>query len=142
MAGPPTRVATRSRSARSSARSPESSGASSSSSAARSERSSAQSRRLAVFGERDAPRPPVGRVRRARDEPRLLQLVEEVGHHRAVDAQLPAERELAARLAGGGGREHLVAAGPTGQAADDVLGRAQVGPGDRAQRPAELGLDA
>ena len=52
------------------------------------------------------------------------------------------QRELAARPAAGRGGEHLVAARPAGDAGDDLGRGAQVGPHDRAQRPAEVGSTA
>ena len=76
--------------------------------------------RQAGRGGRDPPGPPVGRVRATLDQAGLGQAVEQVGHDRAVHAQVLGQRELAAVLVvpigpdGGAGQragsEELVAA--------------------------------
>jgi len=69
-----------------------------------------------------------------------FEVVEQVGHHGAVDAQVGGERELASPRSLGAGREHLIAARATGQAFEGRGGRLRVLPEDDAQRPAEVGL--
>ena len=65
----------------------------------------------AVMGGNDSPSSPVGRIRAALDQVRRLEVIEEVGHHRAVDTEVLGQGELAPNGAAGGRGKHLVAPG-------------------------------
>src|SRR5690348_2940308 len=90
---------------------------------------------------RDPPGPPVGRVRAPLDQAGLGQAVEQVGHDRAVHAQMLGQRELAAGFFPGGRREHLVAARTAGHVGEGRRYGLHVGPGQRAEGPAEVVLE-
>ncbi len=62
-----------------------------------------------LLGRRDQARPPVRRIRLPLDQTGLLQVVQQVRHHRSVDPELRGQIELPLRLAHRG-RQHLVAA--------------------------------
>lgn len=95
---------------------------------------------LAWGGDDDLAGAAVGGVGAAFDEAGAFQVVQQVGHDGAVDAELLGQGDLAGGLAAGRGAEHLVAAGAAGQVVYRAVGGFEVTPHDRAQRQAEVEL--
>jgi hypothetical protein len=92
----------------------------------------------AVVGGDDPAGSPIGRIRAAFDHPRRLEVVEQVGHDRAVNAQPGREHGLAAWLVPRGGGQHLVAAMAARQALGHGVGRLDVPAEHHGQPPAKL----
>jgi NAD(P)-dependent dehydrogenase (short-subunit alcohol dehydrogenase family) len=86
----------------------------------------------------DPPLAPVARVGPAFHQSRLGQVVDQVGHHRAVDAEVRGESQLAGLFAVDDGSEHLVAAVPLRHRTDDPADLRPVGPQQHTERPAEI----
>src|SRR5215469_2273328 len=80
----------------------------------------------------------VGGVGLTLDQAGAFQVVEQVGHDRAVDAQALGHRGLAARLVASGGAQHLVAAVAAGNTAGHGVGRLYVRPEHYGEAPAEV----
>ena len=89
----------------------------------------------AARGGQDAAGPAVGRVGASLDEPGRLEVVEQVGHDRAVHPQAVGQGQLAAVLVPGGRGEHLEAARAAGQVGQGVLGGLEVAAEDHARAP-------
>ena len=81
---------------------------------------------------------PVGGIRTALDEPGCLEVVEQVGHDRAIDAEMLGQGELATDVRSGGCRQHLVTPWPARQFGHRRVGGGHVGPEDHAQTPPEV----
>jgi hypothetical protein len=91
-------------------------------------------------GGHDPAGPAVVRIGLPFDEFGRDQVVQQVRHHGPVDPEVVGQCQLAARGVVDGGGQHLVAPGPTGQLRHGGIGRAHVGPEDRAQGPAQVVL--
>ena len=70
--------------------------------------------------------------------PRRFEVVEQVGHDRAVDAEVLGQGELAPDGALGRGRKDLVAPRAAGKVGHRLVGGLDVGPKDDAQAPPEV----
>jgi hypothetical protein len=81
---------------------------------------------------------PVCRVGATFDQACGLEVIEEVRHDRAVDAEVLREGDLAADGSLGGGREHLVAARTAGQVGDCGMCGGDVSPKDRPKPPSQV----
>jgi hypothetical protein len=92
----------------------------------------------AGFGDDDPPGPPVRGVRLALDQPGLLEVVEQVREHRAVDAQLVRECQLGGGALVGRAGQDVIPARAAGQFSEDGLSRAQVGAQQQAQRETQI----
>ncbi len=92
----------------------------------------------ALRGGHDPPGPPVSRVGAALDEPGGLEVVEQVGHDRAVHAQALGQGLLAAVLVAGGRGEDLVTAGTAGEVGQGLVHGLDVAAEDGAERPAQV----
>ena len=82
----------------------------------------------AAHGGHDPPGPAVGRIRPPLDQADLGQAVQQVSHHRPVDAQMLGQRKLAAVLVPGRRGEHLVAARAAGHIREGSGHGLHVGP--------------
>jgi hypothetical protein len=92
----------------------------------------------AVLGGHHSASSPISRIRVAFDQGRRFEVIEEVGHDGAVDAEVLGQGELAAHSALGGGGKDLVAPRTAGEVGDRLMGGCHVGPKDRAQAPSEI----
>ncbi len=92
----------------------------------------------AAGGGDDLSGPPVGGIRTPLDQAGGLEIVEEVGHDRAVDAEVMGEGQLAAHPAVGRSGEDLVAAGTAGQIGHRGVGGADIGPEDHTEPPTQI----
>ena len=81
---------------------------------------------------------PVGRIRSAFDEVGRLEIIEEIGHDRAVDAEMLRQGELAPNCPLGGCGKDLVAPRTTWEVGDRVVRGRDVGPKHSAKTPAEV----
>jgi len=95
----------------------------------------------ALVGGHHQPAAPVGRVRVPGHQAQLLQVVDQVGQHGAVDAELLGDRPLIPRRLPDRGGQHLVAARTPGKIAQSVVGRLDVGPEHHAEHPAQIALE-
>ena len=94
--------------------------------------------RGAAFGDQDAASAPVGRIGTPLDQALLLEVVEQVGHHRAVHAEVLGQGQLAAHRALSRRRQHLVAPGAAGEIGQRGVRGRHVRAEYRAQAPAEI----
>jgi hypothetical protein len=92
----------------------------------------------ALLGGDDATGAPVSRIGAALDQAGSFQVVEQVGHDRAVDSEVLRKCELTANRAVCGSGEHLIAAGTAGQVSDRVERGRDVGPEDRPESPSKI----
>ncbi len=83
-------------------------------------------------------RPPISRIRAALNQVRCLEVVEEIGHDRAVDAEVLGQGELAPNGALGSRRQHLVAAWTARKVGNGIVRSSDVGPKQCTQAPAEI----
>jgi hypothetical protein len=81
---------------------------------------------------------PISRIRSALDEVRRFQIIEEIGHHRAVDAEVLRESELAPDRALGGRRKDLVAPRTARKIGDRVVRGGYISPKESAQTPTKV----
>ena len=88
--------------------------------------------RAVLRGDNSA-RPPISRIRAALNQVRCLEVVEEIGHDRAVDAEVLGQGELAPNGALGGRRQHLVAAWTARKVGNGMVRSSDVGPKQSAQ---------
>ena len=72
-------------------------------------------------------RPPISRIRAALNQVRCLEVVEEIGHDRAVDAEVLGQGELAPNSALGSRRQHLVAAWTARKVGNGIVRSSDVG---------------
>ena len=92
----------------------------------------------ALLGGDDSAGAPIGRIRTALDKTRCFEVVEQVGHDRAVDAEVLSQSELATDCAMRSSGEYLVTPRTPGQIGHRVVSRFDVGTKDRAQAPPEV----
>ena len=92
----------------------------------------------AVLGGDDSAGSPISRIWVALDQGRRFEVIEEVGHDGAVDAEVLGQGELAPDSALGGGGKDLVAPRTAGEVGDRGMGGRDVGPKDHAQAPSEV----
>ena len=81
---------------------------------------------------------PICRIRSAFDEARRFEIIEQIGHDRAIDAEVLGQGELAPNSALGGGGKDLVAPRTTREVGDRIVRGHDVGPKQSAQPPAEV----
>ena len=86
----------------------------------------------------DAAGAPVGRVGAPFDQARRFEVIEEVGHDRAVDSEVLGQGELAADGAVRSCGEHLIAAGAAGQVRDGRVRGRDVSAEDRPEPPSQI----
>lgn len=80
----------------------------------------------------------IGRVRPSLDQPGLLQVIDEVGHHCAVEAEVVRERKLARLRPPEDLGHHRVAPRTVGKVADRFCHSIAVGTQQHTERPAEV----
>ena len=93
---------------------------------------------VALSGGDDSAGTPVGRIRAALDQVRRFEVIEKIGHDRAVDSEVLGEGELATDGALSGGGKDLVAPRTAGKVGHRGVGGLDVGPKDHAQAPSEV----
>ena len=91
-----------------------------------------------LLGGDDVASSAISRIRTTLDQVFGFEIIEEVGHHGAVDPEMLGQGELAPHGALCGGREDLVAPRTAGEVGDRGVGCRDVGPKDRAQAPPEV----
>jgi hypothetical protein len=89
-------------------------------------------------GDHDVAGAPIGRIGPAFDQAGRFEVVEEVGHDGAVDAQVLGQGELASDDTPSGGGQDLVATWAAGEVGDRGVRGRHVGPKDRAETPTEV----
>jgi hypothetical protein len=92
----------------------------------------------AVLSGDNSVRPPISRIRAALNQVRCLEVIEEIGHDCAVDAEVLSQRELTPDGALGSGREHLVAPWTARKVGNCIERSGDVGPKHSAQAPTEI----
>jgi hypothetical protein len=92
----------------------------------------------AVWGGHDTASAPVGGIRAALDQAGCFEVVEEIGHDRAVDPEVLGQGQLAANSAMSGRGEDLVAPRPAGEIGHGGMRGRDVGPEEHAQAPSEI----
>jgi hypothetical protein len=92
----------------------------------------------AVLGSDNPASSPIGWIRAALDQLRRLEVIEEVGHHRAVDAEVLGQGELAPNGAVGGRGQYLVAPRTAREVGHRPVGSRDVGPKHSAQTPSQV----
>jgi hypothetical protein len=92
----------------------------------------------AVMGGDDSASSPISWIGATFDEVRPFEVIEEVGHDRAVDAKALGQGELATDRAQGGGGKDLVAPRAAGEVGDRLVRGRDVGPKHSAQAPSEI----
>ena len=92
----------------------------------------------ALFGGNDVASAPVGGGGATQDEARRFEVIQEVGHDRAVDAEVLGQGELTVDVAVCGGGEDLVAPWTTGKVGQRGVRGRDIGPEDHAQAPSEI----
>jgi hypothetical protein len=86
----------------------------------------------------DSASSPISRIRSAFDEVRRFKIVEEIGHDRAIDAEVLGQGELAPNGALGRCRKDLVAPWTAREICDRIVRSHDVGPKQSAQTPAQV----
>jgi hypothetical protein len=92
----------------------------------------------ALSGGHDTASAPIGGIRAALDQAGRLEVVEEIGHDRAVDTEVLGQGELADNGAVSGRGEDLVAPRTAREIGHGGVCGGDVGPEEHAQAPSEI----